>query len=85
MLLWRDEEGNTLLHVAVSKNKPEVSPFHSSNYLGKENRVGILMEVYQAVQRIQCYESTVIYMERHYLSNESIISIKILVIDNNKK
>jgi ankyrin repeat protein len=37
MLFWLDEKDNTLLHVAVSKNKPEVSSFHSS-YLVKENR-----------------------------------------------
>jgi ankyrin repeat protein len=62
MLFWRDDEGNTLLHVAVLKYKLEVSPFHSS-YLVKENRVGILVEVYQAVQRIECYESPVIWRE----------------------
>jgi ankyrin repeat protein len=29
LLLWKDEEHNTLLHVAVSKNQHEASPFHS--------------------------------------------------------
>jgi hypothetical protein len=47
LLRWKDEEHNTLLHVAVSKKQPEASPFHSIF-----SRVGIV-EVYHVVQRIQ--------------------------------
>nr|XP_023894192.1 ankyrin repeat-containing protein BDA1-like [Quercus suber] len=30
VLNWKDEEGNTALHIAVSKNQPKASPLHSS-------------------------------------------------------
>jgi ankyrin repeat protein len=46
LLNWQDEEGNTVLHIAVSKNQVQAS----SHFLVKENKVGT-MEVYFAVQR----------------------------------
>ena len=30
ILKWRDEEGNTLLHIAISKNQTQASSFPSS-------------------------------------------------------
>ena len=30
VLNWKDEEGNTALHIAVSKNQPKAGPLHSS-------------------------------------------------------
>ena len=50
LLYWEDEEGNTLMHVAVTKNQTKVSPLHSS-CLVKENKFTIIMEVYYVVQR----------------------------------
>ena len=36
VLNWKDEEGNTILHVAVSKNQPKASSLHYSIYILKK-------------------------------------------------
>ena len=35
-LNWKNDEGNTVLHVAVSKNQPEASSLHYSIYIQKK-------------------------------------------------
>ena len=36
VLNWKDDEGNTILHVAVSKNQPKASSLHYSIYILKK-------------------------------------------------
>jgi ankyrin repeat protein len=42
LLNWQDEEGNTVLHIAVSQNEPQASSLHSCFRLKRVNSGGII-------------------------------------------
>jgi len=65
LLNWQDEEGDTVLHIAISRNQPQASSFHSCFLLKKEH---ICIDMRGTTKRLEGFKMFSIFFFK-YLYN----------------